>query len=211
MEHTEPNATENGEQKQEGGGGQAAEAADLGIKEWAELCVRAGIWALILYAFAFQVSEVKGPSMYPTYHERDRLLIDKLSLRIWEPERGEVVVFSEAVWEADRWIERDFIKRVIGLPGETVEIKEGAVWIDGERLDEQYDGVSARTDARGAESEIYFVPPNSYFVLGDNRPWSNDSRWGGAGPKQQVGFVARRQIKGRVRVRFWPWVRSEGK
>jgi len=142
--------------------------------------------------FLFQPFLVKGQSMLPSFHEGDYLIIDQISYRLREPERGEVIVFRSPVIPSQR-----YIKRIIGLPGEEIEIKDGQVIIyrDGESvlLDESAylsDSVVTLGNIRKALGEY------EYFVLGDNRPVSSDSRKWGVLPKENV--------IGRVLFRLWP-------
>ncbi len=141
--------------------------------------------------FLVQPFLVSGGSMDPTFANGDYLLIDQLTYRIREPERGEVVVFKN---EAGTY----FIKRVIGLPGETVKVMDGVVRVvskehpQGFTLDESYLPSGLPT----AGSSDVTLGANQYFVMGDNRPYSYDSRsWGAVDDKEIVGLV---------RVRLWP-------
>ncbi|MCX7803563.1 MAG: signal peptidase I [Planctomycetota bacterium] len=162
------------------------------LRGWVDLAVRAGFWALVIYMFVFQVSVVYGISMLPNFDTNDRLVVDKISCRVGVINRFDVVVFEAVVCEKGQYRRKDFIKRVIGLPGERVEIKGGCILINGEPLNEEY-----RTLGR-CEDGVWEVPEGRYFVLGDNRSVSNDSR-------RYIGLVADSQIKGKVRLRFWPW------
>ncbi len=129
----------------------------------------------------FQKFAVDGPSMNPNFHNRQILLVNKVVYRFHEPERGDVVVFHPP---GNR--QGDYIKRIIGLPGESVEIKEGIVYIHKEDgsvvpLDEPY-----ITQPAGAAFQIVKIPENEYFVLGDNRNNSSDSRDGWTVPRQNI-------------------------
>ena len=144
------------------------------------------ILALAIRAFVVESFLVDGVSMEPTLHDGERLLVDKLSYRWHPPRRFDIVVFR---YPQDP--SRDFIKRVIALPGETVEIQEGKVYVDGRLLDEPY------LESRG--QDFYpptTVPPGHVFVLGDNRPHSDDSRSGWTVPI--------REIIGRAVLVYWP-------
>lgn len=138
------------------------------------------------YALMFNFSVVRGSSMAPGIHDGDRILVDHLSYVFREVRRGDIVVLQ---YPLDPSL--DYIKRVIGLPGDRVEIHDGAVWVNDERLAEPY--VSDR-DPRTRLSAI--VQPEHYFVLGDNRPHSSDSR--------EFGQVPRDNLRGCVEVRVWP-------
>lgn len=199
-------AAQTGAREPRGGkGGQEERDADeeqSTLKEWVGLLVRAGIWALLIYLFLFQVSIVEGDSMSPTFHDGDKLVIDKLTYRATPVGRLDVIVF-EAV-DADKRPRRarDYIKRVIGLSGETVAIHDGAAWINGVRLEDRFGPTYASSALDAGEAQTLVVPPGHFFVMGDNRRFSKDSRVAG---RQSLGFVAGRQIKGLVRLRFWPW------
>jgi signal peptidase I len=127
---------------------------------------------------------IEGQSMEPNLHDGEYVLIDKLSYRLHTPERGDVVVFA-------RSNERDFIKRVIGVPGDTVEVRGGQVWVNGLMLDEPYLNQVMHSDMRPATIE-----PGRYFVLGDNRNNSSDSR--------SFGAIALDDIIGRAWLVYWP-------
>ena len=142
--------------------------------------------------FLFQPFLVKGQSMEPSFHDNDYLIIDEISYRFRESKRGEVIVFKFPQNPSQR-----FIKRIIGLPGETVEIENGKVMII-------KDNKAQILDESGYLSSFFETPgnlkitlnENEYFVLGDNRRVSADSRsW---------GPVSRKNIIGRVFFRAWP-------
>ncbi|GMV80970.1 MAG: hypothetical protein AMXMBFR7_21540 [Planctomycetota bacterium] len=173
------------------------------LKEWVGLLVRAGFWALLIYLCVFQVSVVKGDSMQPGYHPGDRLLIDKLTYRWRDPHLGDVVIFETVMETGGRWVHRDFIKRVVAGPGDTVELYDEQVWVNGRALVQDWEIENVRPGDREAQpkgplTERYRVPPERFFVLGDRRWNSRDSRY------PEIGYVSRRQIKGKVRWRFWP-------
>ncbi|MBI3304922.1 signal peptidase I [Candidatus Parcubacteria bacterium] len=148
--------------------------------------------AFLLRTFLFQPFLVHGASMEPTFADGEYLLIDEISYSFRSPERGEVVVFRFPQNES-----QFFIKRIIGLPGETVQIRNGVLWIvnsfspAGMRLTESY----SRSPDSSGETTIT-LGDGEYFVLGDNRAVSYDSR--------RWGPVPRRDIVGRVWVRAWP-------
>lgn len=128
---------------------------------------------------------VNGPSMEPTFHQGQRLLVNKLEYSFHDPERGSVIIFHPANPN-----EEVYIKRIIGMPGDTVEIKNGVVYVNGKPLNEPYAVTPSYTYA------LHTVPPGNYFVLGDNRNNSNDSHYG--------WLVPREDIVGRVWVSIWP-------
>jgi signal peptidase I len=152
--------------------------------------------------FLFQPFWVKGPSMAPNFENGDYLIIDEISYRLREPQRGEVVVFRNPRSQGQR-----FIKRIIGLPGETIKFREGRVLIsNGEKefiLDESiYMPTLTQTEPRSFESIT--LKRDEYFLLGDNRRNSYDSR--------MFGSLPRENIIGRVIFRAWPftaWAKFE--
>jgi len=144
--------------------------------------------ALFIMAFVARAFTVDGPSMLPTLSSGERLLVDKLTYRLRDPVRGEIIVFKPPAGPSHY-----LVKRVIGEPGDTVEIKSGRILVNGAVLDEPY--VRSHTFGRNA---VYRVPEGHYFVLGDNRNNSQDSR------SPSVGFVPRSSIVGRAVVRYWP-------
>jgi len=138
--------------------------------------------------FLFQPFIVKGQSMEPNFEDSNYLIVDELSYRFRDPQRGEVVVFRYP-----RNVSQRFIKRIIGLPGEKIEIEASVVMVDGKILDEsEYfpSGVQTLGNIQISLDE------NEYFVLGDNRISSFDSR--------QWGTLPRKNIIGRVYFRAWP-------
>lgn len=143
---------------------------------------------IVIYAvvnFATGRYRVEGDSMLPTVHPNEYVLLDKVSYRLREPERGEIVVFH---YPYDQ--ERDFIKRIVGLPGETVAVANGVVTVNGETLTEPY------ISAPPTYTNTWTVGPNEYFVLGDNRNNSSDSHsW---------GMLKREFLVGRAMVVYWP-------
>ncbi len=149
---------------------------------------------LFIYYFVMNVSVVRGKSMEPTFHDGDRLIVDKLSYRlgdIGEDDRFDVVVLKNP-----RDPSEDYIKRLVAFPGETVRIRDGVLYINGRRID--FDGAWLdHADYPNNGSAVHRVEEGHYFVLGDNRARSNDSR--------HFEDVPRDYIKGKIRVRFWPF------
>jgi len=146
------------------------------------------VLALIIFFIANTLTGrfyVRGSSMEPSLHSGQYLVVSKLSYRLGEVQRGDIVVFLPPNGGSD-----DYIKRIIGLPGERVEIRDGAVWIDGYRLDEPY-ALSA-TPYSGS----WLLEENDYFVLGDNRANSSDSHSWGPLPKEN--------IVGKAVFSYWP-------
>ena len=144
----------------------------------------AAIIVIPIRTFIFQPFLVRGSSMEPNYHQGDYLIVDQLSYRMRKPERGEVIVF-----DSPQPPQRRFIKRVIGLPGETVTLEDGVIYIEnGEReiLDE-YEYLDTETPGQFSQS----LGGNEYFVLGDNREASLDSRsWGTLPSDHIIGRVS---------------------
>jgi len=160
------------------------------LRDILEAAVLAAVLFVVLQ-FALQNTIVEGASMEPNFIDREWLLVNKLAYRWSDPARGDVIVFDSPETE-----DKEFIKRVIGLPGETVAIRRGAVHIDGRPIDEPWRPI------RDAGSYGPFtVPDGSYFVLGDNRPNSNDSRtFNGVG-----GALPRAAIVGKAWLVVWPF------
>ena len=155
------------------------------IREAIETIILTAIIFLLIRSVA-QNFRIEGYSMEPNFHDGQYLITDKISYRFHDIERGDVIVF-----QYPRAPQRDFIKRVIGLPGEKVEIRHGVVYINGKRLEEPY-GPNPGSYSWGPET----VPKDSYFVLGDNRNNSSDSHtW---------GMLPRKNIVGKAWAIYWP-------
>lgn len=151
---------------------------------------------VVCYLFLFQPHQVKGNSMFPNFHDGEYILTDKVSYRLGLPQRGDVIVFK-----APRNEEVDYIKRIIALPGEEVKVENGKVFIDNKELPETYlpADFSTLPGTFMTEGFINKVPLEAYFVLGDNRDHSSDSR--------EWGFVKRNEIVGKAFFRYWPFAR----
>lgn len=154
------------------------------------LLIIVGVTYLII-TYVGQRTKVSGRSMETTLHDGDNLIVDKISYRFREPERFEIIVFPYQHKENTY-----YIKRIIGLPGETVQVIEGSVYINGELLDEHY-GNEPMENAWMAAEPIT-LGEDEYFVLGDNRNHSSDSR------DPSVGILHREELLGRAWVRIWP-------
>lgn len=149
-------------------------------------------WLII--TFIGQRTNVDGSSMEPMLIDGDNLIVDKITYRFRNPDRFDVIVFPV---KYDN--NRKYIKRIIGLPGETVLIDEaGNIYIDGELLPEAYGKETIQPDTIGIASDPVVLGENEYFVLGDNRNHSRDSR------TSIVGNIKRKDIIGRAWVRIWP-------
>lgn len=140
-----------------------------------------------------QRTMVSGDSMLNTLHDGDNLIVDKISYRFRDPERFEIVVFPYHFEE-----NAFYIKRIIGLPGETVQIIEGYVYINGEKLDEHYGFEIIDEDRYGIAEMPVELGEDEYFVLGDNRNNSSDSR------NVNIGAIHKDEFIGRAWVRIWP-------
>lgn len=154
-----------------------------------------------IVTFVAQRTQVSGASMETTLSDGDQLIVDKISYQFREPERFEIIVFPYQ-YEAGTY----YIKRIIGLPGETVQILDGSVYINGEKLGEHY-GNEVMEEA-GIAAEPVTLGVDEYFVLGDNRNNSKDSR------SVDVGVVHGKDFVGRAWIRIWPfekigWIRHE--
>jgi signal peptidase I len=147
--------------------------------DWLETIVVAFVMALVIRAFFFQVFWIPSSSMEPTLDIKDRIIVNKVSYYFREPRRQEVIVFRQVAPEGAP--KRDLIKRLIGLPGETLEIKDGVIYINGNPLEEKHP-----MNQDYANFGPLVVPPDAYFVMGDNRPASADSRYWGFLPKENV-------------------------
>ncbi len=146
------------------------------------LLIAAGV--LVIYVFLFRPFQVSGSSMYPNFHDGEHIITNLIGLRVSNLKLGDVVVFS-----APPDPEKDFIKRVIGVPGDRISLKGGYVYLNGGKLDESPYLSSAVKTYPGSflrEGEEITVPLDEYFVLGDNRPESSDSREWGFVPKKNV-------------------------
>jgi len=164
--------------------------ASLGeeIKDWIVSIAIAIVLAFLIRYFIVELYLVDGPSMRPTLQSAERLVVNKFIYRFRTPERGEILVFRYP-----RDPSRDFIKRVIAIPGDTIEIKDGRVYVNSTLLNEPY--ILSKT--RG-NYPLATVPEGHIFVMGDNRNNSEDSRFA------DVGFVPFDLIKGKAMLVFWP-------
>jgi signal peptidase I len=158
------------------------------ILEYVQAFAVAIVLAAFIITFIAQSFVVEGSSMEPSLHNRERLLVNKLVYRFRKPEYGDVVVFR---YPANP--KRRFIKRVIGVPGDEVEVRDGFVIVNGMTLDEDY-----TMDLTYGYFGPKTVPDGHYFVLGDNRNNSDDSRY------PDVGFVPMANIVGKASFIWWP-------
>lgn len=162
------------------------------LLSWLIYIVIVVILSLGIITFIGQRTKVSGHSMETTLSDGDNLIVDKISYRFRDPERFEIIVFPFQYEEHTY-----YIKRIIGLPGETVQVIDGYVYINGEVLDENY-GLEVM-DNPGIAAEPITLGEDEYFVLGDNRNHSSDSR------DPSVGVLHRDDIMGRAWIRIWPF------
>ncbi|MDI9470452.1 MAG: signal peptidase I [Bacillota bacterium] len=147
----------------------------LEVLDWIKYILIAIVLGLAITTFVLQRNEVVGNSMYPTLYHGDQLWVEKITHHFGGVGRGDIITFSTANLPGGHR-EEDLVKRVIGLPGERVEIRDGAVYINGERLAEPYLAESVVTEPRLVGFADLTLAANEYYVLGDNRPDSSDSR-----------------------------------
>lgn len=158
-----------------------------------EVVVGAIALFLFIYLLVMQPHKIKGSSMVPNFQDGEYLLTDKISYDFGTPKRGDVIVFNAPVAQGE-----EYIKRIIGLPGETVSVRDGKVYVNGQILDEKYLPAGLQTSGNLflQDGQTVTVPASQYFVMGDNRPNSSDSRaW---------GFVTSREITGKAWFVYWP-------
>ena len=182
------------------------EHTKLVMREWAESIIIAVVLALIIRTFVVQAFKIPSGSMIPTFQVGDRIFVNKfiygarvpfLNMNlpaVRQPKRGDIIVFI-----SPETPEKDFVKRLVAVGGEKVQIKDGKILINGKVVDEP---VSIRSvfyynsGDFGGEGQVIEVPKDSYFVLGDNSGSSRDSRF--------WGFVPKKNLLGKVMVIYWP-------
>lgn len=149
---------------------------------------------VMIYLFIMSPQEVSGSSMEGNFHNGEFILTNKIEYKFSDPKRGDVVIFKSPGNP-----DIDFIKRIIAKPGETIEIKNNAYYVNGTKLNEPY--LSPDIYMFGGsflrENQVYTVPTNEYFVSGDNRPHSSDSR--------EFGPIAKEAFIGKAILRYWPF------
>ena len=186
------------ESSQEELGGKAKVTEILGsigsfIYSFTETVLISLVLAIVLYLFIMTPHEVVGNSMHPTYKNGEFLMANKISYKFSEPQRGDVVIFKFSDTQ-------DFIKRIIGIPGDKVMIKDGKIYINDELLDESNylaDTVISNGGSYIHEGQTITVNEEQYFVCGDNRTNSSDSR--------EFGPVDESKIKGKAWIVFFPF------
>lgn len=155
---------------------------------WVRTLTSAAVYATLIVTFGFQVARVEGRSMEPTLHDQDRLVVNKLAYQLHDPAVGDVVMLRHPSTPG-----LSLVKRVIAAPGDTIAFRAGVVFRNGVAVDEKF----LAEDLRSFEDrDTIVVPEGYYFVLGDHRNNSSDSR--------VFGPVPKKYILGRVQVRWWP-------
>ncbi len=166
------------------------------LLDFLEVFTASALVFALVYVFIGQLMEVSGNSMYPTYLDQEKIVVEKVSLKFKEINRGEVVIFQHPQIKEKHLL----IKRVVGLPGEVFRISGGFVYINGKKLDEPYLGPNIRTyeleNGVIKEDVDYPIDANSYVLLGDNRIQSTDSRY--------FGEVSKDSIVGRSFLVYYP-------
>jgi signal peptidase I len=171
--------------------GRSASGAGRNTLEWIAIVAGALVVALVVKTFLIQAFFIPSLSMYSTLDKGDRVLVNKVSYRLHDVHRGDIVVFERPPGVPDNGI-KDLIKRVVGLPGETIESRDGHVYINDELLQESYLDRGVTT----VNLDRQKVPPGRVFVMGDNRGNSEDSR--------KFGPIDEDLIVGRAFIRVWP-------
>ena len=172
------------------------------LYDWVVVIIVALVIATVIRVFVLQQFYIAGPSMETTLFQDNRVLVSKLSYRLFDIKRGDVVVFDRVTKDGGTVQHDDLIKRVIGLPGDQIEIKSCVVFINDQPIPEPYlDDVDLSQDVledrcRIPTMEKQIVPPDDVFVMGDNRPQSFDSR--------MFGPIHESLIVGRAFVVVWP-------
>lgn len=155
-------------------------------RRWAFELMIGTLLMAAFHLFVVQISVVKGHSMEPSLRDGDRLVVDRVAPSLGELTRGDVVVMRYPRNPAV-----DFVKRVVGLPGDRIALKHGQLWVNGAMAPDEWTCIADLETTAEVD-----VPEGCYFVLGDNRPISCDSR--------EFGLVPESLLRGRVRARFWP-------
>lgn len=152
---------------------------------------------VMIYLFIVSPQEINGASMEPTYHNTELILTNKIAYKLGEPKRGEVIIFKSPSNK-----EIDYIKRIIGLPGDTVKLSSNRFYVNGQLVEEPYLDPELVTSPGSFlhEDEEIVVPDGEFFVVGDNRPHSSDSR--------EFGPIPMKDIIGRALFRYWPPTRA---
>ena len=164
-------------------------------KNWGEPLLIAAVLAIFIRTFIFGPYKIPTGSMKPTFMEEDKIFVDKLSYRFHSPERGDIIVFK---YPLDR--KKDFVKRLAGLPGESLEIRKGVLLVNGKSMTEPPFSKNTYYNVEdwkfGKSGQVIRVPEGHYFALGDNSAHSADSR--------QWGFVPKKDLVGKAFMIWWP-------
>jgi signal peptidase I len=161
------------------------------VREYAVSILVAVVVAIIFHTYVFARANVDGPSMQPTLHTNDALFIEKISTELSDIKRGEIVIFKNKETNGSY-----YVKRVIGIAGDKIEIKDGHVFLNGQLLKEDYLAPNTMTEPLTSQS-VYIVPKGDVFVLGDNRTNSTDSRI--------LGPIKITDVKGHAIARLFPF------
>ncbi len=153
---------------------------------------------VLLYLFVAQPNEVKGNSMYPNFIDKEFLLTEKLSYQFGTPQRGDVVIFKAPPSESCAVDECEYIKRIVGIPGDKIMVKEGKVYLNGQLLDQTFlpDDVITVAGQYVREGVEITVLDDEYLCFGDNRQHSRDGR--------EFGLIKKELIVGKAFFRYWP-------
>lgn len=167
---------------------------------WFKIVIVALIFALLVRKFLFSPIIVEGPSMQPTLYSQDQMIVNKFTYYFKQPERFDIIVFHASE-------QKDFIKRVIGLPGEHIMIQDDVLYVDGEPIEQSFLEMSsnhhfysintADYNLEDAEGNDAIIPEGYLFVLGDNRHNSTDSR-------HDLGLVSIDEVVGKTNLIYWP-------
>lgn len=164
-------------------------------KDWGEPFVIAAVLAVVIRTFLLGPYKIPTGSMRPTFLEGDRIFVDKVSYRFHEPERGDIIVFK---YPLDK--KKDFVKRLVGLPGDKVEVRDGKLVVNGRIVDDapfaNYYYYNRDDWDYGKRGQVIEVPEGSYFAMGDNSAQSSDSRY--------WGFVPEENLVGKAFLIWWP-------
>lgn len=149
---------------------------------------------VMLYLFVVSPQEISGASMEPNFHNGQYIMTNKIIYKFRDPVRGDVVIFK-----SPRNKQVDYIKRIIGLPGETVKLQDNKIYVNGQLVEEPYlsPGITIFGGSYLQEGSEIVVPDGTYFVLGDNRPHSSDSR--------EFGPIAKEDFIGQAFLRYFPF------
>ncbi|HLQ73903.1 MAG TPA: signal peptidase I [Bacillota bacterium] len=176
----------------------ARKSSNNSLLEWSKVIIVALALAFLVRTFLFTPIVVDGPSMQPTLYDRDQMIVNKITYRLSDPKRFDIVVFHATS-------QKDFIKRVIGLPGEHIMMKDNELYVDGEKVEESFSGSEDSLTYDFQLEELpgghETIPEGFVFVLGDNRTNSTDSR--------TIGLVPVKDIIGKTNLIYWPLKRVQ--